>query len=1058
MKKLSVPFLFLFISLPFVLLSQQKPIEELIRDFHSPTNEFRGKPFWSWNDKLEEEELIRQIYVMKEMGMGGFFMHSRVGLDTEYLGEEWFRLINLCADKAEELGMEAWLYDEDRWPSGLAGGLVTKHPEYRQQQLALHTFKPSEFDDSIDYFALFACRLEGVDCYDYRKIEKEDISGLDPSLTVLAFFQREREAHSFYNGYTDVDRMSREATDYFIEVTHERYRKYSGDRLGRSIFGIFTDEPHRGAVMSTFGSRITDPRDQVFTAWTTRFPEEFEKRMGYDIMERLPEIFYRPNGEAVSQVKWHYMEVAQQLFIDNWVIPNYEWCDQNNQIFTGHYLHEDNLTAQVAMQGSLMRGYEYMHYPGIDILTEGNRNYWVAKQAQSVARQMGQDFILSELYGVTGWQFDFFDHKWVGDWQTLFGINLRCHHLSWYSMKGERKRDYPASILHQSGWYPEYDYVETYFSRFGYLMSQGNPVCDVLVLNPIESVWAQVRIGWANGLAPADPEVIRLEQHYAAMFNALQGHQIDFDYADEDMFARHGSVVVENGVPFMKVGQMKYRTVVLGRMTTIRSTSLQLLNEFSRAGGKVIIAGEAPPYVDALLSDQAKAMAAANIQIPFSAKEIVQAVQSVTPVRTEAIDMQTGEPVNDIFCQVKQDGDRTIFMALNINRNRSYDQVKLRVKATGEVTEWDSEHGDLWVTQALREGEYMEIIASFERGQERIYTLTPQAVPGAKNRPVETFLREIDINGPFDYTLNEPNICVLDIGYLQIQGQETTALMEILQIDRKIRDHFSLDYRGNQMIQPWFSRKFFDAPQPLGNVRITFPFYVDRLPADDLQLVMETPERFTVFVNGQPLALQGDDWWVDQAFRISELPVEMLKTGQNVLVMETNFQEDTDIEAVYLLGDFSVRLEGNKKILGHLPNKISVGDLTLQGLPFYTGRVTYVVPVHETLAAGEIAKIVTPEFHAACVKLIDGDGQDRIIAWPPFTTEATNTLVSDRNLELEVILTRRNAFGPFHFVPFTGTTGPNHFVPGPATFTMDYMLYPSGLIQAPKLRVYKTGY
>src|SRR5690625_4665748 len=83
-----------------------------------PTNEYRGKPFWSWNGKLEKDELLRQIHVFKEMGFGGFFMHSRTGLATEYLGDEWFDLINVCAEEAEKLGMEAWLYDEDRWPSG----------------------------------------------------------------------------------------------------------------------------------------------------------------------------------------------------------------------------------------------------------------------------------------------------------------------------------------------------------------------------------------------------------------------------------------------------------------------------------------------------------------------------------------------------------------------------------------------------------------------------------------------------------------------------------------------------------------------------------------------------------------------------------------------------------------------------------------------------------------------------------------------------------------------------------------------------------------------------
>ena len=101
-------------------------ITELYEQFQNPSVAWRGKPFWSWNGELEKDELIRQSHVLGEMGFGGYFMHSRSGLITEYLGDEWFDLINSTADAGEKEGLEVWLYDEDRWPSGSAGGSVTK--------------------------------------------------------------------------------------------------------------------------------------------------------------------------------------------------------------------------------------------------------------------------------------------------------------------------------------------------------------------------------------------------------------------------------------------------------------------------------------------------------------------------------------------------------------------------------------------------------------------------------------------------------------------------------------------------------------------------------------------------------------------------------------------------------------------------------------------------------------------------------------------------------------------------------------------------------------------
>ena len=118
--------------------------------FKNPGAEWRGKPFWSWNGELDREELLRQTNIMKEMGFGGHFMHSRAGLVTEYLSDEWFDHINAVADESEKLGIEAWLYDEDRYPSGSAGGIVTKDPKYRCKAIVNHEMLPEKFAWSSD--------------------------------------------------------------------------------------------------------------------------------------------------------------------------------------------------------------------------------------------------------------------------------------------------------------------------------------------------------------------------------------------------------------------------------------------------------------------------------------------------------------------------------------------------------------------------------------------------------------------------------------------------------------------------------------------------------------------------------------------------------------------------------------------------------------------------------------------------------------------------------------------------------------------------------------------
>ncbi len=64
------------------------------------------------------------------------FIHPRPGLITEYLSDNWFDLYKYTVDKGKELGMKVWIYDENSYPSGFAGGHVPDEmPEsYNQGQ------------------------------------------------------------------------------------------------------------------------------------------------------------------------------------------------------------------------------------------------------------------------------------------------------------------------------------------------------------------------------------------------------------------------------------------------------------------------------------------------------------------------------------------------------------------------------------------------------------------------------------------------------------------------------------------------------------------------------------------------------------------------------------------------------------------------------------------------------------------------------------------------------------------------------------------------------------
>ncbi len=1048
--------------------------KQIKQAFISPSVAYRGKPFWSWNGELRGEELVRQAHVMKEMGLGGYFMHSRAGLITEYLGDEWFDLINEVADAAEADGMEAWLYDEDRWPSGSAGGKVTVDPQYRMKSLYVYESAPDKVDWNAESFALYVAKMDGLNLYTYKELDtasiaccncakravKAAIEELSEAAAdepgewkALRFAIVPDEPNSNYNGTTYTDTMSRKATDKFIEMTHEEYAKRCGDRLGKSIKGIFTDEPHRGHCFDN--RREKDGVISCATAWTDDIFEEFEKRYGFACRPILPELFYRVNGEKVAPVKLHYIDLANALFLERFAKPLNDWCNDHGIQFTGHVLHEDSLMNQTVPNGSLMRFYEYMGYPGVDVLTEHNRCYWIVKQLASAARQLGKKWLLSELYGCTGWQFDFKAHKTVGDWQALFGINLRCQHLSWYTMEGESKRDYPASILHQSPWYKDYSKVEDYFARMGLILSEGAPACDVLLLNPIESVWCQAYAGFASWISNVSPDVAPYEQRYAQLFHYLTDHQIDFDYGEEEMMSRMASVDEVDGTPVLRVGQATYKTVIVSNMLTIRPTTLSLLKDFMAKGGKVIFCGDVPAYVNAIASDEPAKLAEQGITIPYDEAALVAAVRENS---AEFISITNGEgvPEKAVFAQVRKGfgDDGYAVVVLNTDRGQPRENLTLSLKApTGyAVEEWDLETGERYNASAIagEAGGVYYISMDLEAAGTRCFVLTKCADELPAVTEYETVASET-LTGEFPYACDEPNVCVLDWCKWRWKDGEWHDEAEALWADRQVRSDVGIEWRGGGMLQPWYAK--LNDTKKYGELQLSYEFYIDEMPDFDIILAGERPELNCYKINGVELHNDDiNDFWVDDCFKKMKIPADALKLGRNEVTIDVTFMRTTNIEALYLVGIFGVKVDGKKRTIVATPGLMGCDNYAAYDMPFFTGNLTYALTKedYENIlgeAAGDADRIVlTPkEFTGGCVK-VRAAGKTTVLGWDPYEADVTEAYQNGLPISVTVEGVRTNVFGPLHEVDKpAGACGPGNFVTGGAAWTDDYSLLKSGL-------------
>jgi hypothetical protein len=1027
-------------------------VEEFGEVFQNPPAELRGKPFWSWNGALERDELLRQIDVLREMGMGGMFMHSRTGLQTEYLGEEWFELVNACAEKAERVGMEGWIYDEDRWPSGSAGGMATKEPTFRMRSIVLSEYGPGEaieWPETSEFLEAHLADLDGLCLRHYEPLPRSGIRVCPEGKRVLVLAREIHPDHSFYNGGSYLDTLNREATDHFIELTHEKYRKRCGQHFGKGIKGVFTDEPHRGFILCDTVNQPGAKRSSHALPYTEKLYEEFVRRFGYSLKGRLPELFFQLEGKAVSQLKWHYVELLQQLFIENWARPCLQWCEANDLLLTGHVLHEDSLAAQVVPCGSIFRYYEEMTYPGIDVLGSQNQAFWVAKQVVSVARQQGKPFVLSELYGCTGWATSFLDHKRIGDWQAVLGVNLRCHHLSWYTMAGEAKRDYPASIFHQSAWYRDYDYVETYFARIHYVLRQGEPDCDVLVVHPGESLWAQFHLGWASWLRSDSPRVNAIEETFERLFGWLTDSQIDFDYGDEEQMGRLGRIETDGEKPLFRLGLMGYRVVVVAGMETMRASTMALLGQFIEAGGTVVFVGESPTFVDAKSSGEPAKLGQAAVQTPWDQSQAVAAVRAGSG---QLLQVNGGCGAEGILSQVRRTDKGDVFIVLVNTMDRPIEGVELRLPAVGQLEELDGRTGKttLQTTEMTVEGVAWGV--AFHPLEERIFRFTvgDRGLGGESGQERRSFSQAVALAGPYRYELGEPNVLVLDRARFRMEGGEWRPETDILRIDEAVRDELGWTQRTGQMVQPWCAD---DQDREGPFLELAYSFALGECPAE-VELVMEQPERWEIVLNRDAVSIGTDlEYFVDASMKRIKLPAAALRVGENQLCLRARLKPSLDLEAIYLSGFFGVYRKGAGFLIGALPEQVEVGDLVEQGFPFYTGGFTYRVPLPPGLDGAPAAFKLT-RFAGACARVGGaGAGKDDVtLAFPPYEVECS--LGEAATLSLEIILTRQNLFGPFHRLPKGQSfTGPESFRTRGEDYGEEHQLFPSGLLEAPILRI-----
>ncbi|MBE6903468.1 MAG: hypothetical protein E7480_02560 [Ruminococcaceae bacterium] len=512
-------------------------------------NKYRPIPFWSWNDKLCPEELKRQVRMMKEAGMGGFFMHARSGLVTEYLSDEWFEAIKVCMDEAEKCSMDAWCYDENGWPSGFAGMKLLEDSQNFAHYIVCET------KNSFDAQAL------GVYVLDNNNIKR--VTSDNGSAEYICVYDKTNSSV--------VDILNEEIVAKFIKETHEKYYERFGSQFGNKLVGFFTDEP------------------QYFrwdTAYSPVILELYKKEYGQELLDTLGALFI--DCEQSYETRFKYWRLMNKQFAKSFGKQIYDWCEEHNCQLTGHAIEEQLMSTQMWCCAGVMPFYEYEHIPGCDWLGRYVSHETTPRQVSSVAMQLGKEKVLTEIFAGAGWDVTPKELKRILEWQYVNGVNLLCTHLTPYSIRGSRKYDYPAFFAQSNPWFKHFRIFSDYFSKLGMLLAKSNELAEVAVIHPIHSAYLTYKRGEDYKSVEA------LEGAFASLVERLGAANIGHHYIDESLLEKYGSV--ENGV--LTLGKCSYKKIVIPNMQGLDLSTVKLLEAFVKGGGRIYLDGQCPQYVN----------------------------------------------------------------------------------------------------------------------------------------------------------------------------------------------------------------------------------------------------------------------------------------------------------------------------------------------------------------------------------------------------------------------------------------------------------------------------
>ena len=552
-------------------------LEGQFRELPMEARRLTGPLFWLHGDDNETRERL-EAYIdrVAEGGNGCFTAESRP--HSDWLGPRWYKDLDICLQKAKQLDLKMWIFDERWWPSQSIGGRVP--PRYAAKTLvadAVHVTGPKAFKADgyagERYIAAVAGRLNAN-----KEIEGGSLLDLAPFIRdgklawqapagnwqIIKFTHKQAPGLGQRRGKElSVDGASRNCTDWFIQTVYQPHYDHFKDDFGKAIPGFFYDEPETKGDWGTELNVILEEWGvdwkKAYVAYTSKLARDDHIAARYQYMEAMAEAWGRVMYGGMTQ-----------------------WCHEHDVVSIGHFMEHGYLYLRPDYcAGDMMRVQKYSDMGGIDLvcrqLYPGQRPhsvYQTPKLCSSISHVYGKkdDVAMCEIFGGYNQVLTYPQMKWLTDQMQVRGVNFMIPHS--FNPKAPHDRDYPPYFYRdgQEPRWPLYRVYADWTSRLSLMLTGGRHVCPVAILFSGNAK----RVG--NCVTPED------------MTTALQDALYDCDWLPFEAFENDATLDGKS----IKLHQERYQVLIVPPTDVITHAALAKTKAFFDRGGVVIGYGFLP--------------------------------------------------------------------------------------------------------------------------------------------------------------------------------------------------------------------------------------------------------------------------------------------------------------------------------------------------------------------------------------------------------------------------------------------------------------------------------